>query len=57
VGHREILLDPRYREVGVAVDVGRFLNLNGAMTTHDFAVKGNTLFLTGVVYDDQVTAN
>lgn len=56
-GHREILLDPKYREVGVAVDVGSFLNLNGVMTTHNYAVKGSTLFLTGVVYNDQVTAD
>ena len=55
--HRLTMLEPEHREIGIAVDVGRFSDSNGLMTTHNFASLGNRKFLTGVVFNDSVTAN
>ncbi len=55
--HRPTLMDPTHREIGVAVNVGRFLNRNGVLTTHLFGVRNDKSFLTGVIYNDSVTSD
>lgn len=54
-GHRQNLMNDAFREVGVAVETGVFrtnTNYNAAMVTELFGKSGNTVFLTGVAYDD-----
>ncbi|MEL6575389.1 MAG: CAP domain-containing protein, partial [Pseudomonadota bacterium] len=55
-GHRENIMDPRYREVGIAEERGVFTAdgtpYNAAMTAYNFGLSGTTRFLTGVVFDD-----
>lgn len=55
-GHRENIMDPRYREVGIAEETGVFVAegtpYNTAMTAYNFGLSGTTRFLTGVVFDD-----
>ncbi|MEO1317800.1 MAG: DUF4214 domain-containing protein [Pseudomonadota bacterium] len=55
-GHRENIMEARYREVGIAEVAGVFVDFgtpyNAALTTYNFGVSGSARFLTGVVFDD-----
>jgi uncharacterized protein YkwD len=53
-GHRLDLMNPSFREVGVGVRTGSFTGYNAVMVTQDFAYSGNSVFLTGVVYNDEL---
>jgi uncharacterized protein YkwD len=61
-GHRVNLMEPDFREIGVGIRTGSFIQdgtaYNSVMTTQDFAATGTNSFLTGVIFDDNlVTAN
>lgn len=55
-GHRENIMDPDFREIGIGNRVGDFFNngtnWNTVMITQNFAYAGSNRFFTGVVYDD-----
>jgi hypothetical protein len=55
-GHRMNQMKPEFRESGVGVVQGDFTSggttWNALMATEKFARSGNTVFMTGVVYDD-----
>ncbi|MDY0171020.1 MAG: FG-GAP-like repeat-containing protein, partial [Thermoguttaceae bacterium] len=55
-GHRENQMDAAFREVGVGLADGPFTpadtTWNALIGTENFAYSGNTVFLTGAVYDD-----
>jgi hypothetical protein len=53
-GHRTDLMNPDFREVGVGVRTGSFSGYNAVMVTQDFAYSGDSVFLTGVVYNDSL---
>ena len=60
--HRVNQMNPSLRDVGVAGIQGTFVQggtaYNALVVTEDFAVSGGGIFLTGVVYDDNlVSAN
>jgi uncharacterized protein YkwD len=54
--HRVNQMKDSFREFGTGVVSGTFrdggTNFNSLVVTEDFAVSGNSVFLTGVVYDD-----
>ncbi|MFB9150066.1 CAP domain-containing protein [Roseovarius ramblicola] len=61
-GHRVNMFDGNFRETGVAQSLGVFTaadsdgvvrDWNTSMLTHKFGLSGSSVFLTGVVYDDQ----
>jgi serralysin len=60
-GHRVNLLDPRFRETGVAQEHGAFTvngtTLDTSMLTQKFAVSGSKVFVTGVAYTDRDSDN
>ena len=64
-GHRKAMMRDAYREVGIGVVTGAFFssgtNYNAVMATQDFAFRtqpsGGNSFLTGVAFNDAVTAN
>lgn len=52
-GHRDAIMNPGYREVGVGVVLGRNGNVGPQLVTQDFAsAPGAKPFITGVVYYD-----
>ena len=55
-GHRNNQMKPEFREAGVGVVEGEFtsngITWNALMVTENFARSGNTVFMSGVVYDD-----
>ncbi len=51
-GHRENMLDPGFREIGVGVRTGVYQGYNASMITENFARSGTGNFLTGVAYFD-----
>lgn len=55
-GHRVNLLNGGYRELGVAQELGVFtragVDYNTSMVAENFALSGNSVFVTGVVYGD-----
>ncbi|MFP4043511.1 MAG: CAP domain-containing protein [Rhodosalinus sp.] len=55
-GHRQNILQGDFREIGIAQVRGDFAQngtvYDASMLTQNFAVSGDTLFLTGVAYDD-----
>jgi Ca2+-binding RTX toxin-like protein len=53
-GHRVNILGEGYREIGIGHEVGTFNGMNASMVTTDFGTRVNTIFITGVVYDDTV---
>ena len=55
--HRENLLNPDFREIGIGALVGEFEGWNVLMTTENFARSGSDIFLTGVAFDDSVRDN
>jgi uncharacterized protein YkwD len=56
-GHRVNIEDSAYKEIGVGIATGTFDGYNAEMTTQDFAYSGSTSFLTGVAFNDAVTAD
>lgn len=54
--HRQNLLNPDFREIGVAQIGGPFASggtvYNASMLTENFALSGRSVFLTGVAYTD-----
>lgn len=53
-GHRVNILGEGYREVGIGHEAGTYKGMNASMVTTDFGTRANTVFITGVVYDDIV---
>ncbi len=51
-GHRENILDPNFKEIGIGVRTGIYSGYNASMVTEDFAKSGTGNFLTGVAYFD-----
>ncbi len=55
-GHRENILSPYFREVGISAVTGVYTsggtNYNSAMATQNFATSGSNKFVTGVAYSD-----
>ncbi|MCL4206744.1 MAG: CAP domain-containing protein [Pirellulaceae bacterium] len=60
-GHRVNQLKPEFRETGVGAVQGDYtssgLTWNALMVTEKFARSGNTVFMTGVIYDDTLVRN
>ena len=54
-GHRRNILNGNFREIGIGALTGDFNGYNAVMTTQKFAKSGNSVFLTGVAFDDGVT--
>lgn len=52
--HRRSLLDEQFREIGVGIASD---DVAGTYLTEDLAVSGDSLFLTGVVYDERLVAD
>lgn len=50
--HRANLLNPTFSEIGIGIDVGDYKGTQGAFVTEDFAKSGNTVYLTGVAFND-----
>src|SRR4051812_1418189 len=51
-GHRENLLNPAFKEVGMGVVSGTYQGSAAVDATQNFARSGTSLFLTGVAYND-----
>ncbi len=56
-GHRVSILNPNFEEAGSGVRTGDFNGLNAVFIGHDFGARAGNAFLTGVVINDQVSAN
>jgi Ca2+-binding RTX toxin-like protein len=56
-GHRTNLMNGNFREIGAGIATGDFAGLNALMGTEDFAKTGAIVFLTGIAYVDNVTAD
>ena len=54
-GHRVNLMSNSFREIGAGVVTGLFNGFNSVMVTEDFATSGSNVYLTGVVYNDNVS--
>jgi hypothetical protein len=52
-GHKANILNPNFREVGLAFEVGDYKGRSSAFVTEDFGKTGTDLFLTGVAFDDK----
>ncbi len=52
-GHRENILNPGLREIGVGASTGTINGYNALMTTQAFATSGSKVFITGVAYTDK----
>jgi hypothetical protein len=50
-------MKPSLGEIGIAVDVDILNGRNSVVSTHKYASRGNQVFLTGVVFNDQVKAD
>jgi hypothetical protein len=59
--HRVAMMDPRYREVGVGLIGGEFIDSTGTynalMLTQDFAINTANPFVTGVVFADVIVTD
>lgn len=57
-GHRTNMMSANFEEVGIGQDIGMYntggTNWNASMVTQDFATSGDKVFVTGVVYTDNV---
>ena len=51
-GHRANILSESFRELGIGQEFGQFMGRNTTMITQNYATSGNTVYLTGVAYDD-----
>ena len=56
-GHRKNILKDDFREIGIGTLTGEFDGFNAVMTTQDFGKSGSSVFLTGVIFNDQVLDN
>ncbi|MFM2282409.1 MAG: hypothetical protein RLZZ444_4640 [Pseudomonadota bacterium] len=62
-GHRLNILRETFQEIGIGQESGKFAfesggtQFNSSMVTQDFARSGTSLFVTGVVYKDNVINN
>jgi uncharacterized protein YkwD len=56
-GHRIDIMNPSFREVGAGFTSGTFQRWTAGMLTTDFASESGSGFLTGVAYQDTVTAD
>jgi serralysin len=53
-GHRANILNGKFREIGIGIDSGGFLNgYNSVIATQDFATSNGRVFLTGVSFKDK----
>lgn len=57
-GHRQNILDPDFREIGIGALIGVFNdgsgNFNSVLTTQNFGTRSSAPIVTGVAYDDTV---
>lgn len=57
-GHRENILEPGFREIGIGAMTGVFSDgtgdYNSVLTTQDFGTRSSNPIVTGVAYDDTV---
>ncbi len=53
-GHRENILSDNFREIGIGALQGEYEGLNALLTTQKFARSGNSVFLTGVAFNDAI---
>jgi hypothetical protein len=57
-GHRLNILNDDFQEAGIGQEIGKFSSggntFNASMVTQDFATSGSKVFVTGVVYNDNV---
>ena len=62
-GHRKNILNGNFREIGISTltgefsdynNLGQYIDYNALMVTQNFAKSGNSVFLTGVAFDDSV---
>ncbi len=56
-GHRENILDPDFREIGIGAMIGVFtdgIDYNSVLTTQNFGTRSSAPIVTGVAYDDTV---
>lgn len=51
--HKENILKPTFREIGIGFQTGTYQSWDGAFVTQDFATSGSAVFLTGVAFDDK----
>lgn len=51
-GHRENILRPEFRELGIGIETGEYQGWTGAFVTQNFAKTGTAFFITGVAFDD-----
>jgi hypothetical protein len=51
--HRDAILNPGFREIGIGFETGEFRGWTGAFVTEDFARSGAGLQLTGVAFSDR----
>ena len=56
-GHRLNILNPNFKETGSGVRTGEFNGMNSVFAGNDFGARSGNSFLTGVVINDQVSAN
>ena len=58
-GHRENILEPGFREIGIGAMTGVFSDgtgdYNSVLTTQDFGTRSSNPIVTGVAYDDSGT--
>ncbi|MGQ4647940.1 CAP domain-containing protein [Lyngbya aestuarii] len=52
--HRTNTMAEEFRQIGIGILSGDFLGYNAVMTTQNFAKSGNSVFLTGVAFDDNI---
>jgi Ca2+-binding RTX toxin-like protein len=53
-GHRQNILDPDYRELGIGALTGVFNGFNSVLTTQNFGTHSSAPIVTGVAYNDTV---
>ncbi|HEX2971630.1 MAG TPA: CAP domain-containing protein, partial [Tepidisphaeraceae bacterium] len=58
-GHRNNLMNPNFREVGIAIasDTNPDSQVGPLLVTQDFGSRKNIAFITGVIYNDTLTAD
>ena len=56
-GHRTNLMNASFKEIGIGITTGVYNTYNALMSTQDFGYKSGNSFLTGIAFDDTVTAD